>query len=326
MGTITHLHDRSTDRAPTSLTVLADSYRLGLEAQNKSPRTITTYLDAITRLDAFLASTGRPREVERLRREDIEAFIADVLQTQSPATAANRYRALGSFFRWAIEEEEIERSPMARMKPPKVPEKPVPVLREAEKRALLKACEGRALADYRDGAIICLLIDTGMRREELAGLAVADLDLSDKSVRVVGKGGKPRDCTFGKDTARAIDRYLRRARAKHRDADADALWLGHGGPMTGNGIYQAIIERAKRAGLEGIHPHVFRHTWAHDMKVSGMQLGPMTPQQPVGSLSRHGASAECDGRRRTTSWASSSTSRWRHPCPTMTATSSRASA
>jgi len=82
--------------------VLADSYRLGLEAQNKSPRTIQTYLEAITRLDTFLAAEGRPREIDRIGRGDIEAFIAEVLRTQSPATASNRYRALGSFFRWAV--------------------------------------------------------------------------------------------------------------------------------------------------------------------------------------------------------------------------------
>jgi site-specific recombinase XerD len=294
MGTITHLHDRSTDRGPTSLTVLADSYRLGLEAQNKSPRTIQTYLEAITRLDTFLAAEGRPREVDRLGREDIEAFIAEVLRTQSPATASNRYRALQSFFRWAIEEEEIERSPMARMKPPKVPEKPVPILREADKRALLKACEGRDFADLRDGAIIRLLLDTGMRREELARLAVDDLDLRDKSVRVVGKGGKVRDCTFGLRTARAIDRYLRRARPRHPHANADGLWLGHAGPMTGNGIYQAVLRRAEQAGVEGISPHTFRHSWAHDLKASGMQdpelmhlAGWSSAQMPQ----RYGASA-----------------------------------
>ena len=64
--------------------------------------------------------------------------------------------------------------------------------------------------------------------------------------------------------------------------------------MTGNGIYQAIIERAKRAGLEGVHPHVFRHTWAHDMKMSDMQdpelmhlAGWSSAQMPQ----RYGASA-----------------------------------
>src|SRR5664280_51445 len=85
-----------------SLTALASSYRLSLEAQNKSPRTIQTYMEAITRLDAFLTSAQRPRLVAVLRRPDIESFIASVLATQSPATASNRYRALGSFFRWAV--------------------------------------------------------------------------------------------------------------------------------------------------------------------------------------------------------------------------------
>jgi len=273
---------------------LADSYRLSLEAQNKSPRTIQTYLEALARLDAFLVRARMPRIVAVLEREHIEAFIADILATLSPATASNRYRALHSFFRWAEDDGEIDASPMARMKPPRVPENPAPILGDDVVQRLLKACEGREFADLRDLAIIRFLLDTGVRRAELANLRVDDIDLKDKTARILGKGGKVRVIAFGVKTAHALDRYLRRARRGHREAALPPIWLGHGGSLTSNGIYQAVEARARRAGLEGIHPHLFRHRFAHSMLAEGMReadLMSLAGWSSAQMLRRYGASA-----------------------------------
>jgi site-specific recombinase XerD len=272
MTSISRLH-ASPNLALGTLTGLAESYRLSLEAQNKRPRTVQTYLEAIARLDTFLLGAGLPRVVSALRRDHLESFITNVLATQSPATANNRYRALHSFFKWAEEDGEIETSPMARMKPPRVPPVPVPVMADDELRRLLKACEGQDFADLRDMAVVRFFIATGVRRAELAALRDEDINLKDRTARVLGKGGKVRIVTFGVKAAQALDRYRRRARARDRNAALPALWLGHAGPMTSNGIYQAIERRAAMAGLPGVHPHLFRHRFAHKMLAEGMQEG-----------------------------------------------------
>jgi integrase len=116
-----------------------------------------------------------PRTLSAIRREHLEAFLEWRLDSVAPATANQEYRALQQFFRWAVSEDELEASPMARMRPPRVPEKPVPVVVDDDLRRLLKACEGKAYADVRDAAIIRLFLDTGCRRAEIAGLALDDV-------------------------------------------------------------------------------------------------------------------------------------------------------
>lgn len=91
-----------------------------------------------------------------------------------------------------MDEEEIERSPMERMKPPIVPEEPVEVLPLDQVRRLLTSCDGRGFADRRDTATVRLLLDTGMRLNELRALTVDDVDLDQDVAIVLGKGRRPR--------------------------------------------------------------------------------------------------------------------------------------
>ena len=165
----------------------------------------------------------------------MEAFITHLLETRAPATASNRWRALSAFFAWCIREEELDESPMRTMRPPHVPEVPVPVLSDDQLSALLKACEGKSFEDRRDTAIVRLLIDTGMRRGELAGMTIEDVDFDQNVAFVVGKGERPRTCPFGRKASVALDRYLRE-RVHHQRADSQAFWLGQRGAIKGNGF------------------------------------------------------------------------------------------
>jgi site-specific recombinase XerD len=252
---------------------VARSWRLSLEAANKSPRTIETYLDAVARFVAWLDVNGRPVTIGAVARADIEGFLADQLARLKPASASVRYRALRVFFNWCLVEEELERSPMANMKPPHVPETPVPVLSEDELRALLKTCTGKTFEDRRDNAIMHVLYDTGIRRAECAGLTIEDIELDPlRVVRVLGKGRRPRSVPFGTTTAKAIDRWLR-ARDGHAKANTTrALWLGTAGRSMGDrGIQQMLERRGLEAGIDNVHAHRFRHSLAHSFLAEGGQ-------------------------------------------------------
>jgi site-specific recombinase XerD len=94
-----------------------------LRAQNLSPNTAATCREALVQLADFLAETGMPVVPAEVRPEDTRAFITRLIETRSSSTAHNRCRALNRFFNWLVEQEYLDRSPMAKLKPPKVEEK-----------------------------------------------------------------------------------------------------------------------------------------------------------------------------------------------------------
>jgi site-specific recombinase XerD len=273
---------------------LLTSWQRSLRARNLAPKTIKTYLEAAGQLVDHVTAVG-VQHVAEIERHHIEEFIAEQVETRSAATASVRFRALQQFFAWCGDEEELDVNPMAKMRPPVVPERPVPVLAEDKARALLKACAGSGFVPRRDTAIVRLFLDTGMRLSELAKLRLDEVDLDDDVAIVTGKGRRPRTCPFGSRTAQALDRYLR-ARSRHPHAQLPALWLGANGraAMTDNGIAQMIRKRGRDAGIEGLHPHMLRHTFAHAWLAEGgnegdlMRLAGWKSRQ---MLSRYGASA-----------------------------------
>jgi site-specific recombinase XerD len=254
------------------LDTLIPSFRRHLRAANLSPRTVRGYCDSCDLFRRFLVENGMPTSVTAVSREHVEAFIEELLAKWKPSTANTRYRALQAFWKWAVADGEVTDSPMRNMRPPKIPEDPPAVLSEDQLRALLKACEGKAFDDLRDLALVRVLIDTGARASEVMGLTLnpddPDVDLDDGILRVIGKGRRPRLIGLGAKTIKALDKY-ERARTRHAAAALPAYWLGRKGAMTDSGLRQMLERRGKIAGLDGIHPHMFRHSFSHSWLMSG---------------------------------------------------------
>jgi site-specific recombinase XerD len=273
---------------------LLRGWELSLRARNLSPATIGKYLESGRQLVGWLVGHGIATAAA-VERRHVEAFIAHLVVTRSAATAHVRYRSVQQWFGWLVEEEELEVSPMARMRPPTVPEMPVPLLSLDQLRALLRACEGKGYAERRDTAIVRLFVDTGMRLSELTQLGVGDVDLVDGVALVLGKGRRPRGCPFGPRTAQALDRHLR-SRVKIAPRGETGLWLAATTkrPMTIYGVGQMLRRRGAQAGIAGLHPHMLRHQFAHEWLSAGgnegdlMRLAGWKSRQ---MLTRYGASA-----------------------------------
>ncbi len=245
---------------------LLRSFSRDLRARNRSERTIQSYEEAAR----FLACDEGIGDLRDTTREQIQNYIATQTKIISPSTAALRFRSLQQVFAWMEREEIIERSPMAKMKAPNVPEVPVDIIPDDELAKLLRTCSGKDFTSRRDTAIIRLLLDTGIRVSELVALELDTLDMQRDVIVVIGKGGKVRAVPFGAKTGQALDRYLR-ARSSHPAARTTTkLWLGsRQKPLTASGVTQMLERRPIEAGVEHVHAHRFRHTAAHAWLASG---------------------------------------------------------
>jgi len=173
-----------------------------------------------------------------------------------------------------VDEEEIEQSPMLRARQPKTSTKLIPIIRDGDTRLLLDTCTGKDFVHVRNEAIIRVLANTGARLSEVANLELGDVDLSLDTVCFHGKGAKDRRVRLGPRTARAVSRYLR-ARGSHRGFGLADLWLAARGAqrLSANGIKLMLKRRGERAGVEHVHAHRWRHTYAHEWKLAGGDTG-----------------------------------------------------
>jgi site-specific recombinase XerD len=292
---------------PPARSSLVRSFERHLRSTNRSESTIATYLIGLRQAETFLrerpdrARCTDERELAAIRlttleaatRADLEAFMADLLARRSPSTAATYHKILKVLYAWLVDEEEIDTDPMARMKPPIVPDKPVPIVSPGGLKRLFAACAGTGFEARRDTALIMLLLDTGARRAEMVGLELTDVDLDLDVLLVLGKGRRERTLPFGRKAGEALDRYLR-ARARHKDAALSWLWLGKKGRLTEWGLVQMVRRRGVQAGLPGLHPHQLRHTFAHEWLAQGgaeTDLMQIAGWKSRTMLQRYGASA-----------------------------------
>ena len=226
-----------------------------------------------------------------------------MLEQWKSATALNRYRGVFRFFQYLIEVDRITTSPMAKMRPPRVEEMEVPIVRDDALRKLIQSCDGKGFRERRDRALILALLDTGLRAGELCSVKLApDADLDswfdlDQGVFVImGKRRRQRHVPLGGKARKALDVYLF-VRAEHRQADNPYLWLGERGPIHQSGLYQIIERRCELAGIPRVHPHQFRHTFAHKMQASNINdadLMYLAGWRTRDMLTRYGASAAAE--------------------------------
>jgi site-specific recombinase XerD len=252
-----------------------------LVAANYPATTRYNYLLAAAQLARYLGNligegcaraAADPTAVQRVHVEDFQAWM---IETRSASTALNKHKALQQFFTWLVSEEELDRSPLERVRQPRTPRRLIPVLRPDETRRVLDTCRAtHTFADVRDQAIVRMLANTGGRLSEVAGLTIQDVDVGRDVVTFHGKGSKDRQVRLGAKTARALSRYLR-ARARHRAADRPELWLAVRGsrPISANAVKLMLQRRGERAGVPHLHAHRWRHTFAHEWKLAGGDSG-----------------------------------------------------
>lgn len=260
---------------------LAASFRRSLRAAGKAERTQVLYGQAIRFFCEWLAAKGRPATLDELTRHAVSAWLADLADRVDIETVRTRLRGMRRFCRWLAAEGEVEKAPTEGVEMPAPSEKPVRVLTDEELGRLLKVCavprgkagayDRRIFDGRRDEVLVRLLADCGLRVSELIGLTLDDVNLDLETVYVVGKGSRPRAVPYGAKTAQAVDRYLRIRSAHPYAARTPRLLLGERGPMSTDGVRWRLEVLGEAAGVEHLHPHALRHTFAHRWLAAGGQ-------------------------------------------------------
>jgi integrase/recombinase XerC len=190
----------------------------------------------------------------------------------SPRSVQRRLSALRTFFGFLLRERLLERNPALDISAPKAGKR-LPHTLDADQMGRLLALKPVNALQVRDLAMMELMYSSGLRLAELTGLDLGDLDLEDRTVRVLGKGSKTRIMPVGRQAVAALRRWLKERVAIAR-ADENSVFVGHRGRRLGARAVQLLVAQHARAqGLPmGVHPHLFRHSFATHLLESSRDL------------------------------------------------------
>jgi len=245
-----------------------------------SQHTRRAYASELGELVEFLGVFfDRPADSISLDELDLAALRAFLVHLAARGRAARSQgrtvAAIRAFCRWANRVGELKVDPSARLRTPKAPRTLPRHLRPGEIEALLEApADSDAFAAARDRAILELLYATGLRVSELVSLDWSDLDLGERTLRVVGKGGKERQVPFGRPAQEALRRWRDGSAELSRSGEADAVFRNRrGGRLTDRSV-RRILDRAVEttALARGVHPHTLRHSFATHLLERGADL------------------------------------------------------
>jgi len=237
-----------------------DEFLIDCKIEERSPKTILFYRD---RLKWFVDFIKPSTLLNDIGTGDIRHFF-DIQNREHSYSYHAKYRALRAFLNWCVKQNYILESPL-NFSPPKLPDTIKPAFTDTELKAIINACTGSL--GLRNRAIVLTLIDTGIRREELAKIKITDIDIETRRISITGKGRKQRLIPVSPTTLKAIWQYL-----KIQKNPSEFLWLTEEGkPLTGDGIGQTLQILIKRAGITGhkASAHTFRHTFANNFLDNG---------------------------------------------------------
>jgi integrase/recombinase XerC len=232
--------------------------------KNASPHTLKSYGTDLRQFEAFLAAEGLTPSA--LTTRHIRAFLVALhARGLDPASVGRKLAAVRSWLRFLVRRGVVERNVAREVRGPRLPRKLVSFLPVDEAHDLVTA---RSLP-ARDTAILELLYASGLRVSELTGLDLDDLDRSERTVRVVGKGRKERIVPFGSKAARALETWI----GARGDRPGPLFAAPRGGRMNPRTVYSLVQAAARRAGItRKVSPHTLRHSFATHLLDGGADL------------------------------------------------------
>jgi integrase/recombinase XerC len=244
-----------------------------LTERKRSPLTVAAYARDLKEFSDFLVRGG-DAALLAVTASRIRQYIAHMFDTHGydARTVCRKLSSIRALYRFLKITGVLESDPAAAIPGPSVAKrKPAPLKVDEVMKLLRVSLAGRTdVARLRDRAILELFYASGIRRAELAGLRLADVDLAERTMRVTGKGNKERTVLINRTAAGAIEAYLR---VRPRSADP-ALFLGRtGAALTPKHVWRIFRDVYRVSGVQKhASPHTLRHSFATHLVENGVDL------------------------------------------------------
>lgn len=230
------------------------------QVEGFSTRTIKNYKQILNKFISYCRNELGYQETSRITTYDVRAYLLHFKDHVKPETYHNYQRGIKRYFNWLVSEGIIPVSPMATMKPPRLPKTLIQPFFTDNLRLLISACDTKTFIGIRNKAIILTFLDTGLRLSELANIKIDDVDFNRGIIKVMGKGARERVVALQHKTQKALLHYLVNRKDKY-----PCLWVTEEHrPLYSWGIYRMIYRLGKQIGIQNVRcsPHTFRHTFA----------------------------------------------------------------
>ena len=235
-----------------------EDFLLEQQFRGNSKKTVQYYE---TSINIFIRFAGADTEMDSIQIPLLRKYHAELTEKGLSSNTIQTYiRALRAFFSWCFEQEYMSKNLSEKFKLPKAQRKTIDVLTDTEIKRLFSVFNVKYLIHLRNYCICALMVDSGLRMEEVVTLELSMLKVADGFAIVNGKGNKQRIVPLGINTRRMLMRYLARRPAI---AETDRIFLmSNLKPITINSVKQLFRKLKKKADIPRVRAHLLRHTFA----------------------------------------------------------------
>lgn len=245
--------------------------------RGNSPKTINIYKQQLKYFYNFSGNLDCS-EITYITVQDYTIFLRGKIKNSdhpyaiirneyiSDVTVQTYVRGLKSFINFCIEKKYISKDYFENFKLPKAKKVVIEILDDDEIKKMFAFCnkQNDKKIALRNKLIITLMLDCGLRVNEVATLLIPNIRLNDNILKVLGKGNKERNVPFGDFTAGLLKKYIKKYKTE------DLLFVNeYGNPVGYFGIKKLFIKLRKYTKNDRLHPHLLRHTFATKYLMNG---------------------------------------------------------
>ncbi|NJY63358.1 tyrosine-type recombinase/integrase [Salinimicrobium sp. CDJ15-81-2] len=247
---------------------------LELEKKN-SEHTITAYRADLLTFAGFISSTYEEEDLKEVNPSQVRSWVVNLVEQGLSNSSVNRkVSSIKAYYRFLLKTKQLEISPLAKHRALKTTRKLQVPFSESEINTALQNIPTEGFEELRNKLMVELFYSTGIRRSELIGIRLGDIDLSSGLLKVKGKGNKERFIPLLPSVKAGITAYLEEREGVENGNSGDYFFLTEAGVK----MYDSLVYRTINNYFRGVSsklkqsPHILRHSFATHLLNQGAHI------------------------------------------------------